>query len=82
MTLNIKSLSAVAPRAIPLQPIGHFRYIKIKHDSESWRTQTKKMNKHMKTCLFIFFICVLLDSLSCLILLTIGNHALRARPTD
>ena len=26
---------------------GHFQYIKIKHDGESERTQTEKMNKHV-----------------------------------
>ena len=42
---------------------------KIKHDSESKRTQIKNMNKHVFICLFIFFVCVLQDSLSCLILI-------------
>ena len=42
---------------------------KIKHDSESKRTQIKNMNKHVCICLFIFFVCVLQDSLSCLILI-------------
>ena len=28
--------------------IGHFWYIKIQHDNESQRTQTKKMNKRTK----------------------------------
>ena len=42
---------------------------KIKHDSESKRTQIKNMNKHVFTCLFIFFVCVLQDSLSYLILI-------------
>ena len=42
---------------------------RIKHDSESKRTQIKNMNKHVFICLFIFFVCVLQDSLSCLILI-------------
>ena len=42
---------------------------KIKHDSESKRTQIKNMNKHVSICLFISFVCVLQDSLSCLILI-------------
>ena len=42
---------------------------KIKRDSESKRTQIKNMNKHVFICLFIFFVCVLQDSLSCLILI-------------
>ena len=42
---------------------------KIKHDSESKRTQIKNMNKHVFICLFIFSVCVLQDSLSCLILI-------------
>ena len=42
---------------------------KIKHDSESKRTQIKNMNKHVFICLFFFFVCVLQDSLSCLILI-------------
>ena len=42
---------------------------KIKHDSESKRTQIKNMNKHVFICFFIFFVCVLQDSLSCLILI-------------
>jgi len=35
-------------------PIGHFRYIKIKLDSEAWRTQTKKMNKHGHSISFVY----------------------------
>ena len=42
---------------------------RIKHDSESKRTQIKNMNKHVFICFFIFFVCVLQDSLSCLILI-------------
>ena len=42
---------------------------KIKHDSASKRTQIKNMNKQVFICLFIFFGCVLQDSLSCLILI-------------
>ena len=42
---------------------------RIKHNSESKRTQIKNMNKHVFICLFIFFVCVLQDSLSCLILI-------------
>ena len=46
--------------------IGNFRYIKIQHDGESYRTQTKKM---VYSRLLIFFVCVLKDSLSCWILI-------------
>ena len=72
MTLNIKSLSAVAPRAFPLQPIGHFRYIKIKHDSESAVEDANKENKKRYENMFIHILY--LRPLRLAIMLNSINH--------